>query len=145
MFLVVRRAVLQRFGCVAFLCLLYDLSQNRLAARAVGGQKTPAKCLLRMLRDIEHLHGNQRNEPLLWNSRVLHILAPLLAHLFVIRIRRDLRLIGGGVGVPPVRILTKPVFVEEGVLAEKIDPARMAITPTAGRPLPRRARCGALR
>src|SRR5947208_11409343 len=87
-----------------------------------------------MLGDIEHLHGNQRNEPLLWNSRVLHILAPLLAHLFVIRIRPDLRLLRGGVSVAVrvIGILAKPELVEEGPMSEAIAVARGAVTSVPG-------------
>src|SRR5438128_4788081 len=90
-----------------------------------------------MLRDIEHLHCDQRNEPLLWNSRVLHILAPLLAHLFVIRIRPDLGLLRGGVSVAVIviGILAKPELVEEGAMSERIATVRRAVTSVPRRSL----------
>src|SRR6266581_1010504 len=90
-----------------------------------------------MLRDIEHLHRDQRNEPLLWNSSVLYILAPLLAHLFVIGIRPDLGLLRGGVSVAVmvIGILAKPELVEEGAMPEAIAAARGAVTSVPRRSL----------
>src|SRR6266700_4153095 len=82
-----------------------------------------------MLRDIEYLYLDKSNQLLLRNTSVLHIRTPLLAQLLVVRIGRDLRLIGGGVRVAIV-ILAKPVVVEVVVMAQAITAVSWAVTPT---------------
>src|SRR5258707_8130096 len=90
-----------------------------------------------MLRDIEHLYFGKSNQSLLRNTSILHIHTPLLAQLVVVRIGRDLRLIGGGVRVGIV-ILAKPVVVEVGVMVVEITAVSGAVTPTTIHPWARR-------